>query len=249
MLPVEDAFSLPLLYHANSAPWLNVEAYTEQPYEIENKQMEGIGNAIPLPAPDRESELMKIFRRRRSCRSYLPNPLPLGEAATLLGGAYGLGLPAEFPGGVKLYPRSAPSAGGLYPLELYALVQRIPGLNDGLHHYNAVSHSLEPLKASVTPGDIWQLLLAQSFLANANVVIFICAVFARTLKKYGARGYRYILFEAGHVAQNICLLAVEKKLGSLCLGGFADSKLNAFLGIDGVNEAVIYCIGVGHPAA
>jgi SagB-type dehydrogenase family enzyme len=247
MLPAEDAYSLPLLYHANSAPWLNVEAYTEQPYEIQYKQMEGIGEPVPLPQPDRESELIKLFRRRRSSRSYLPNPLPLQNVATLLGGAYGLGPPAELPGGLKLYPRSAPSAGGLYPLELYALVQRVPGVGEGLHHYNAVSHILEPLSAGVTPRDIWQLLLAQSFLENANLVIFISAVFERTLKKYGSRGYRYILLEAGHVAQNICLLAVEQKLGSLCLGGFADSKLNRFLGLDGINEAVIYCVGVGQP--
>ena len=66
MLPTEDAFSLPLLYHANSAPWQNVEAYTEQPYEVQYKEMEGIGESVALPRPDSQSELMKLLRVRRS---------------------------------------------------------------------------------------------------------------------------------------------------------------------------------------
>ena len=76
----------------------------------------------------------------------------------------------------------------------------------------------------------------------------ISAVFPRTLRKYGARGYRYVLLEAGHVAQTICLLAAEQQLGSLCMGGFWDARLNAFLKFDGTTQAVVYCVGVGHPA-
>ena len=77
---------------------------------------------------------------------------------------------------------------------------------------------------------------------------FLSAVFARTLKKYGPRGYRYILLEAGHCAQNLCLLAAERGLATLCLGGFQDTKLNRLLGLDGTTEAVVYCQGVGYAA-
>jgi SagB-type dehydrogenase family enzyme len=73
-------------------------------------------------------------------------------------------------------------------------------------------------------------------------------VFKRTLTKYGPRGYRYVLLEAGHVALNLCLLAGEHQLGSLCVGGFLDAKLNRFLGLDGINEAIVYCVGAGYPA-
>jgi SagB-type dehydrogenase family enzyme len=78
-------------------------------------------------------------------------------------------------------------------------------------------------------------------------VIVLSANFGRTLKKYGARGYRYVLLEAGHVAQNICLTAAELGLGSLCVGGYRDRGLNHALGLDGQHEAVVYCIGVGYP--
>jgi len=93
-----------------------------------------------------------------------------------------------------------------------------------------------------------QILLAEQFLENANLIVFIATVFRRTLSKYGSRGYRYVLFEAGHLAQNLCLLAAERNLGSLCVGGFWDSRVNAFLGLNGVDDAVVYCVGIGHPA-
>ena len=74
------------------------------------------------------------------------------------------------------------------------------------------------------------------------------AVFDPTLRKYGARGYRFVLFEAGHAAQNLCLLATEQGLASLCVGGFMDGALNSFVGLDGRARAVVYCVGLGHAA-
>jgi SagB-type dehydrogenase family enzyme len=84
---------------------------------------------------------------------------------------------------------------------------------------------------------------------HANVVFFLAAVFQRTQKKYGPRGYRYVLLEAGHVAQNICLLAVEQGLGSLCMGGYADGRLNRALGLSQLEEGIVYSVAVGWPAA
>jgi SagB-type dehydrogenase family enzyme len=80
---------------------------------------------------------------------------------------------------------------------------------------------------------------------GANLILFLSAVFARSQKKYGPRGYRYIMLEAGHAAQNICLSAVEQGLGSLCMGGFLDGGLNNFLGLDSITETVIYSEAVG----
>jgi SagB-type dehydrogenase family enzyme len=79
--------------------------------------------------------------------------------------------------------------------------------------------------------------------------VILAAVFQRTLKKYGPRGYRYVLFEAGHAAQNVCLLATELDLGSICTGGFYDGRLNRYLGLDGTSEAVLYLVGLGRDAA
>ena len=77
---------------------------------------------------------------------------------------------------------------------------------------------------------------------------FLGAVFNRSQKKYGPRGYRYILLEAGHLAQNLCLIAAEFNLGSLCMGGFYDSRLNRFMEFDGLTEAVIYSVAAGYQA-
>ena len=83
---------------------------------------------------------------------------------------------------------------------------------------------------------------------NVNVIVFLAAVFCRSQKKYGPRGYRYILLEAGHVAQTLCLGATERGLGTLCMGGFRDARLNRWLGLDGIDEAVVYSVAIGHPA-
>src|SRR5262249_55053063 len=93
-----------------------------------------------------------------------------------------------------------------------------------------------------------EFLFAAPFLENVNVVVFMSAVFDRMLHKYGARGYRYILFEAGHAAQNLCLLAEELGLATLCAGGFMDAAMNRFLELDPRIEGCIYFVGVGHSA-
>jgi SagB-type dehydrogenase family enzyme len=107
---------------------------------------------------------------------------------------------------------------------------------------------LEPIRHDVESGTLSNFLLAEAFAQHANVILFLTTVFKRTQRKYGPRGYRYVLLEAGHVAQNFCLLAAERNLGSLCIGGFMDYSTNRFLGIDGLEEAAIYAVAIGWPA-
>ena len=97
--------------------------------------------------------------------------------------------------------------------------------------------------------DLGDLLLGQYFLDTANVALIFTAVFERTLKKYGPRGYRYVLFEAGHAAQNASLLAGESGVASVCVGGFRDGRLNEYLGLDGRSEAALYVVGLGYAGA
>jgi len=247
MLRVEDGTTLPLLYHLNSEPWMNFEAYADQPYEVEFKHEKGIADPVSMPRPDANSQLLKLLAKRRSCRKFSSESLSLSALGTLLGGAYGLTNSTILPSGFRFHSRSVPSAGGLYPLELYLIANRIDGVTDGLYHFEAPTHLLKMIQPAPTNEQLERILLAQQFLQNANAIIFISAVFRRTLTKYGSRGYRYILLEAGHLAQNLCLLSAELDLGSLCVGGFWDSRLNSFIGLNGVDDAVVYCVGVGHP--
>jgi SagB-type dehydrogenase family enzyme len=246
MLPVEDGTTLPLLYHLNSEPWMNLEAYAQHTYEVEFKRE--AGEAVALPAPGRGSDLIRVLQARGSCRRYAAREMALETLSTLLCGSYGLTRLNRLESGLGFHSRGVPSAGGLYPLELYVMTQRVSGVKDGIHHFEAATNELRLMQAFPPRDKLVELFLSQFFLENANAVVMMSAVFPRTLGKYGARGYRYILLEAGHVAQTICLLAVEQKLGSLCVGGFWDARLNAFLNFDGVTQAVVYCVGVGHPA-
>lgn len=245
MLPSDDYITLARLFHLNSRPWANANLQAE--YTVQYKSIGEPEAAVTLPYPD-DTPLLALLRTRRSCRTFLSRTMPLEELSTLLAGAYAVTGMAQLADKRALYTRTVPSAGGLYPLEQYLLCQRVDGLADGLYHYNVRDHSLEPMRCGALFSELSRCLIDQHFLNDANIVCLFCGVFDRTLKKYGPRGYRYILMEAGHVGQNLCLMALERRLGSICLGGFYDAEINRFLGIDGVEEAVVYCIGIGYPS-
>ena len=243
-LPADDAMSLALLYHLNSEVWSNTEAYTDTPYEMLYKTVPD-PQAITLASDASPSDLAKLIEERQSCRRFAPAVMPFDKMSRILNSGYGTtGLRdgAELPW--PIWGRAVPSAGGLYPLELYAGVRNVEHVTDGVYHFNPLERQLERIAGCETM-DLWRCLFYPEFLDNANLLVVISAVFRRMMKKYGPRGYRYILFEAGHCAQNICLLAAECGLATLCLGGFRDSSINHALGLDGRDEAVIYCIGAG----
>ena len=245
MLPYEDEHSLALLYHANSEPWLNLPAYTSYPGQMAFKTVgpEEVGIALPEPG---DSPLLRLIGARRSCREFTGAPVALADLAALLHAGYGvLGL-RRWPDGLRTYQRAVPSAGGLYPLEVYVAAYAVEGLAPDVYHFDARRRRLEPLGRGARPVEQLPALMDQTFLENAGAVVFLTAVFRRTMRKYGPRGYRYVLFEAGHAAQNICLRAIELGVGCVCLGGYRDSALNRTLGLDGVGEAVVYGVAVGH---
>ena len=242
MLPADDTTTLARLFHLNSGPMIRLDGSPDPPYEFRYKEVGDFARELRLPRPQGEQVMRQLQSKRRSCRAYAERDMPVENVSRLLGATYAL-----VENGPAFQRRTTPSAGGLYPLELYLVLQRIRGVPDGLYHYDVRAHGLEPMRS----GQLFEALRAcmaeQDFFVAANVVAIFSAVFERTLKKYGPRGYRYILFEAGHAAQNLCLVAAELGLGSLPLGGFLDSRLNAFLGLDGLAEAALYGVAVGYP--
>jgi SagB-type dehydrogenase family enzyme len=248
MLPADDVTSLALLFHLNSAPRLNEETTLDAPYEVQYGTRAGAGPALALPRSGGPSPVLRLLQQRRSCRTFRPESLPLAVLAAVLEGTYAVSRRDQLANGLSFLGRTVPSAGGLYPLEVYVLTQRVPEVADGLYHYGVLGHSLEPVRTGDFAAPLGRCLVDQYYFASANAVVFFAAVFRRTQAKYGPRGYRYILLEAGHAAQNVCLLAAEQGLGSVCIGGFFDARLNEFLGLDGVSEGAVYCVGVGHAA-
>lgn len=247
MIPLEDPTTLSQLFHLNSEPWLNDEAYRGAAVLQEPKIPDGITAVVPLPEPSK-SALTALLQARQSCREFARREMPLDDLAGLLSAAYGSVVPVRIGGQVAFLRRTVPSAGGLFPLELYVFVQRVHDLDDGVYHYDALAHSLQQLHRGNLFPTLEPMFYTYPFMRDANVVIAISAVFLRTQKKYGPRGYRYILMEAGHVAQNVSLRAVELGLATLCMGGFLDSRLNELLHLRPRDEGVVYTVAAGFDA-
>jgi SagB-type dehydrogenase family enzyme len=141
--------------------------------------------------------------------------------------------------------RSTPSAGALYPFEVYLIVNNVEGLSQGIYHYALLKHALELVKSGDFSSNITDAGLEQDMLGESDVTFVLSAIFDRTRHKYGERGYRYVYIEAGHISQNIYLQAVSLGLGSVSVGAFLDHKMNDLIGVDGRKEAVIYVHAIG----
>ena len=196
---------------------------------------------IKLPKPDYQGMILEeAIKKRRSVRSYSKKALTLSHVSQLLFAAQGI-TGNHFGHDV----RTAPSAGALYPIEVYLVVNNIEELSRGIYHYNVKKHALELLKEGDFRKEITNAGLGQDMLGEANLTFVLSAVFERTRRKYGDRSLRYIFMEAGHISQNISLQAVSLGLGSVCVGAFYDELVNSLVGLDGSRESAIYLQAVG----
>jgi len=180
----------------------------------------------------------EALEARRSVRDYAPASLPMDALSRLLHAAQGI---TE----QRLDFRAAPSAGALYPIEIYPVVHNVSGLASGLYHYAVQEHALESLRLGDFRGQVTQAGLYQRFLDQAGVCFLLSALFQRSRWKYRERAYRYVMLEAGHIGQNIYLAATSMGLGACAVGAFYDEQYNQLLGLNSEEEAVVYVISVG----
>jgi len=199
--------------------------------------------ALPALVSGGEPGLFEVMARRRSVRRYGGAPTTLEELARLLWAAAGV---TRFERGVAF--RTAPSAGALYPIETYVLVNRVENLEPGLYHYAVREHALERLRTGDLRHAAAQAALDQQMVAKADVVFVWTAVFERCRWKYGPRAYRYIWLDVAHIAQNVALAAVALGLGSCQIAAIYDDEADALLGVDSEHEGVLYMTTVGRPA-
>ena len=188
-----------------------------------------------LPQPNLKGTLSveEVLARRRSIRSFSKEKLTTEEISQLLWAAQGI--TQERTGF-----RTAPSAGALYPLEVYLVTE------DGLFHYIPRGHRLETLGSSDLRGELARAALGQSSIREAAVDFVVTAIYSRITKKYGQRGVRYAHIEVGHLGQNIHLQAVALGLGSVSIGAFHDDQVRKVLSLP-EEEVPVYIIPVGHP--
>jgi SagB-type dehydrogenase family enzyme len=197
--------------------------------EVASVQRDESG-AILLPEPSRDGTISveRALARRRSIRSYGKEPLPLAALSQILWAAQGITHPDGF--------RTAPSAGALYPLELYVVAGAVTGLRPGVYRYDPVRHRLSLHAEGDLRNELAVAALEQDWVAEAPAVLVLSAVYARSSRKYGTRAPRYVHMEVGHTAQNVYLQAVALDLGTVMVGAFHDRRLQRVLRLSGELE-------------
>lgn len=187
-------------------------------------------------AEARGAILEELLRQRKSTREYSNEPLTKEEVMKLLWAGQGITRPPQY--------RAAPSAGALYPLELYVVVGNVDGLDAGVYKYNPFANEIKLVKSGDIRKSLAVAALSQPWVGEGAIDIVIAAVYERTKVKYGERGERYVHMEAGHAAQNICLQATALGLGLVTVGAFDDSSVVKIVGL-ARDEAPLYIIPVG----
>ncbi|GGO45240.1 SagB family peptide dehydrogenase [Streptomyces lasiicapitis] len=207
------------------------------------------------PLPDvraaRSVPLEEAITRRRSRRRFGPRDLTLDEVSALLHYSSGITGWAGTTDGGSVPLRAAPSGGALYPVDVYTYVRRVSGLPRGLYRYDPLTHALV---GTGRPADAGEALSAHSahgsVLDDAAVVVVLAASFRRVQAKYLERGYRIALMEAGHIAQNLQLVAAARTLRACGVTGFVDDVVNGVLGVAPRGESqALYLLAVGRAPA
>jgi SagB-type dehydrogenase family enzyme len=196
--------------------------------------------AVALPEVRREGSVSveRALAQRRSVRRYSAEPLSLAEVAQLLWAAQGV---TSGEGG-----RTAPSAGALYPLEVYLIAGDVSGLAPGAYRYDPKRHRLLPHRQGDLREALAERALEQSWVAEAPALLVFSAFPERTARKYGGRAPRYVQIEVGHAAQNVYLQAVALGLGTVMVGAFEDAPLGRVLGLSS-GEIPVSLMPVGRP--
>ncbi len=208
--------------------------------------------ALPDPALDGDVAVEHTLAHRRSVRSFDDAALTLEQIGQLLWAAQGITRPvAEAPEGWQWGPwqggfRTAPSAGALYPLELYLVAGRVDGLEPGVYRYVPREHALERTGGDDRRQALSSAALNQRSVADAPAVVVVSAVYARTAVKYGDRAERYVHIEVGAAAENLALQAVALELGTVFVGAFRDGDVQRVLGLSRDHEPLLL-VPMGRP--
>lgn len=181
------------------------------------------GIVLPQPGLSGEHSLESLLAKRRSVRDYSDAGLTLAEVGQLLWAAQGITHQAGL--------RTAPSAGALYPLELYLVSGQVEGLAPALYHYQAQKHRLLKLQDGDLRKALMKAAFRQSSLSKAAAVVVFTADYARTSRKYGRRAERYVHIEVGHAVQNLYLQAEALGLGTVMVGAFQDGRVQKLLAL------------------
>jgi SagB-type dehydrogenase family enzyme len=197
---------------------------------------------LPDPSPFPLQEIWTFISLRRSRRNFIDRPLTQKQISLLLWATQGITFRTNF-----FEFRATPSAGGLFPIETYLVINHVENLASGIYHYKVKEHALEKLKEDkYYPFQLASAALNQDLIAQCGVTFIWTAVIPRTKWKYRERCYRYIYLDAGHIGENLYLAAEALGLGCCTIGAFYDEEINQLIGIDGIDETVVYLGVIGN---
>lgn len=191
---------------------------------------------LSKPKLDGNTSVEAAISKRRSMRRYTDQPLAAAQVSQLLWAAQGITAGGIF--------RSAPSAGALYPLELYIALGTGGEINAGIYQYLPARHALVQIISGDKRSELADAAIGQDSLRQASAVLIFNAAYRRTTAKYGRQAIRYVDMEVGHAAQNVSLQATALGLGTVPIGAFDGQRIQHILTSPGEEESVyLYVIG------
>lgn len=203
----------------------------------------GAEDMIKLPKPEMDSgtSVEQAIFGRKSVRSFSDDPLNIDQVGQILWSAGGATVD-----GITGPTRAYPSAGAVYPLEIYLVAGNVKGLEPGIYKYNWRRHGLTLVKKGDMREALSKAALSQQMVSEAPVTIVVTAVYEKTARAYGQRGVmRYVSMDAGHMGQNVSLEAQALGLGTVMVGAFIDGEVVKLIGTK--DEKPVYMMPVGVP--
>lgn len=241
-------------YHLNSSIDIsNAEGYGQYVERVssnplisqgwtENTRSQRSGRTLELPPSDEiHLTITQCAVNRKSTETFSKKPLDLKDLSTVLWHAMGL------VGGEQSPKFTNPSAGASYSCGCYVAVYNVEGANNGIYHFDPVHHYLETVSSSEDAESVRRLVFSEGVADRTGVLLFLTMDLERLLLKYGDRGYRYALIEAGHIGQNICLASAGLGLACTPFGGFFDTEVSRLLQL-GMRKNAVYVLAVGSKA-
>lgn len=192
---------------------------------------------ILLPQPQRKGKtsLEETLQKRRSIRKYKNEPLSLKDVAQILWASQGI---------TEGDHRTVPSAGALYPIEIYLVVKNVQGVAEGVYCYDQKDHKLVSIAGGDFNKTLAEVAANQEWIEDSAAILLISADFEKTTQKYGERGKQYVWMEAGHSAQNVYLQAISLELGTVSVGAFDERRVQKILNLpENILPLVIMPIG------
>lgn len=238
-----------LLYYENSklTEFSNIPVPNEQVIEVSKSfapslAIEGQRFAL-APRPEAQQNMYHAMKERSSKPTAQLSDMGFEDLSDLLYYAYGS--KQINTGKSAMTKRNAPSAGGLYPIELFFFAQKVDQIPDGLYYFDSPKHEIVLLNERIRYEEVADCFVSQDPIINKNLIFFFCPIFSKTVFKYHNRGFRFVFMEAGHIAQNLLLVATSLQRQAIPVCGYFEYKLDQLLRLDGHEFSCVYTLGVG----